>query len=588
MVLKAFALHLVPSFLSGRGGAPWFLLNDFRRRRVVVAAPSRGVASRRQPDAGCDPKKILARAAEKPPVKSPMTMTEKILARAAERARVAPGENVWVNTDVLMTHDVCGPGTIGIFKKEFGADAKRTSASTTARSSSFPPALPLPPFPPPPLLTPSPAQVWDREKIVIIPDHYIFTADERANRNVDILRDFVQEQNIKYFYDITDRSNFQVSRWLKVETVRALKQVLQVPCRSRQGIKYFYDITDRSNFQANPDYKGVCHVALAQEGHCRPGEVLFGTDSHTCNAGAFGQFATGIGNTDAGFILGTGKCLLKVPATLRFVLDGEMPPYLLAKDLILQIIGEIGVAGGTYRAMEFTGTAVEAMTMEDRMTLCNMVIEGGGKNGVVAADKTTFAYLDGKTTLTHEPVYSDGNASFYEEYRFDVSKLNPVVAKPHSPDNRATALECRDKKVDRSYIGSCTGGKTEDFLAAAKLFHAAGKKVVVPTFLVPATQKVWMDIYTMPVPGADGKTMAQIFEEAGCDTPAAPSCAACLGGPRDTYARMNEPQVCVSTTNRNFPGRMGHKEAQIYLASPYTAAASALTGHITDPREFLG
>ncbi|CAI7891187.1 unnamed protein product [Closterium sp. NIES-53] len=444
-------------------------------------------------------------------VKSPMTMTEKILARAAERARVAPGENVWVNTDVLMTHDVCGPGTIGIFKKEFGADAK----------------------------------VWDREKIVIIPDHYIFTADERANRNVDILRDFVQEQ----------------------------------------GIKYFYDITDRSNFQANPDYKGVCHVALAQEGHCRPGEVLFGTDSHTCNAGAFGQFATGIGNTDAGFILGTGKCLLKVPATLRFVLDGEMPPYLLAKDLILQIIGEIGVAGGTYRAMEFTGTAVEAMTMEDRMTLCNMVIEGGGKNGVVAADKTTFAYLDGKTTLTHEPVYSDGNASFYEEYRFDVSKLNPVVAKPHSPDNRATALECRDKKVDRSYIGSCTGGKTEDFLAAAKLFHTAGKKVVVPTFLVPATQKVWMDIYTLPVPGADGKTMAQIFEEAGCDTPAAPSCAACLGGPRDTYARMNEPQVCVSTTNRNFPGRMGHKEAQIYLASPYTAAASALTGHITDPRD---
>eukprot|EP00475_Leptophrys_vorax_P033694 TRINITY_DN5338_c0_g1_i1.p1 TRINITY_DN5338_c0_g1~~TRINITY_DN5338_c0_g1_i1.p1 ORF type:complete len:519 (-),score=9.54 TRINITY_DN5338_c0_g1_i1:208-1764(-) len=446
-------------------------------------------------------------------VKSPMTMTEKILARAAEKTRVAPGDNVWVNTDVLMTHDVCGPGTIGIFKKEFGADAK----------------------------------VWDREKIVIIPDHYIFTADERANRNVDILRDFVNEQ----------------------------------------GIKYFYDITDRSDFKANPDYKGVCHVALAQEGHCRPGEVLFGTDSHTCNAGAFGQFATGIGNTDAGFILGTGKCLLKVPATLRFVLDGEMPPYLMAKDLILQIIGEIGVAGGTYRALEFSGTAVEAMTMEDRMTLCNMVIEGGGKNGIVAADATTFKYLEGKTELTHEPLYSDGNAGYFAEYRFDVSKLEPVVAKPHSPDNRATARECSDKKVDRAYIGSCTGGKTEDFLAAAKLFHAAGKKVVVPTFLVPATQKVWMDVYTLPVPGTGGLTCAQIFEAAGCDTPAAPSCAACLGGPRDTYARMNEPQVCVSTTNRNFPGRMGHKEAQIYLASPFTAAASALTGHITDPREFL-
>eukprot|EP00850_Spirogloea_muscicola_P015688 SM000122S25795 [mRNA] locus=s122:357929:362936:+ [translate_table: standard] len=487
-------------------------------------------------------------------VKSGMTMTEKILAKAAGKSKVSPGDNVWVNADVLMTHDVCGPGTIGIFQKEFGRDAK----------------------------------VWDPEKIVIIPDHYIFTADERANRNVDILREFAAEQNIKYFYDITDRSNFQV----------------------------------------NPNYKGVCHVALAQEGHCRPGEVLFGTDSHTCNAGAFGQFATGIGNTDAGFIMGTGKLLIKVPATMRFVLDGEMPPWLLAKDLILQIIGEISVSGGTYRAMEFAGTTVESMTMlydidqedalpylsqqlktlmEDRMTLCNMVIEGGGKNGVVAADKTTFRYLEGKTDAQYEPHYSDGSARqssdshlqfYHSEYRFDVSKLEPVVAKvsvfrmtiqvkPHSPDNRATARECKDVKIDRAYIGSCTGGKTEDFLAAAKLFHAAGQKVKVPTFLVPATQKVWMDVYTAEVPGTGGKTCAQIFEEAGCDTPASPSCAACLGGPRDTYARMNEPQVCVSTTNRNFPGRMGHKEAQIFLASPYTAAASALRGSVTDPREFL-
>jgi 3-isopropylmalate/(R)-2-methylmalate dehydratase large subunit len=181
--------------------------------------------------------------------------------------------------------------------------------------------------------------------------------------------------------------------------------------------------------QANPDYKGVCHVALAQEGHCRPGEVLFGTDSHTCNAGAFGQFATGIGNTDAGFIMGTGKLLIKVPPTLRFVLDGEMPKHLLAKDLILQIIGEISVAGATYRAMEFVGTAVDAMTMEDRMTLCNMVVEAGGKNGVVPADSTTFKYLEGKTTVPYEPVASDAEASFLQEYRFDVSKLEPVVAK---------------------------------------------------------------------------------------------------------------------------------------------------------------
>ncbi|VFQ63305.1 unnamed protein product [Cuscuta campestris] len=446
-------------------------------------------------------------------VKTDMTMTEKILAKASEKSHLIPGENVWVNVDVLMTHDVCGPGSIGIFKKEFGQDAK----------------------------------VWDREKVVIIPDHYIFTTDERANRNVDILRDFCTEQSIKYFYDIKDLGDFR----------------------------------------ANPDYKGVCHVALAQEGHTRPGEVLVGTDSHTCTAGAFGQFATGIGNTDAGFVLGTGKILLKVPPTLRFVMDGEMPDYLLAKDLILQIIGEISVAGATYKAMEFVGTTVESLTMEERMTLCNMVVEAGGKNGVIPADSTTYEYLEGRTSVPYEPVYSDARARFLSEYRFDVSKLEPLVAKPHSPDNRALARECKDVKIDRVYIGSCTGGKTEDFMAAAKIFLAAGTKVKVPTFLVPATQKVWMDVYSLPVPGSGGKTCSQIFEEAGCDTPTSPSCGACLGGPRDTYARMNEPQVCVSTTNRNFPGRMGHKEGQIYLASPFTAAASALTGFVTDPREFL-
>ncbi|KAE8670418.1 3-isopropylmalate dehydratase large subunit [Hibiscus syriacus] len=406
-------------------------------------------------------------------VKTGMTMTEKILARASEKPQLSP---------------------------EFGENAK----------------------------------VWDREKVVVIPDHYIFTSDERANRNVDILRDFCMEQNIKYFYDIKDLGNFK----------------------------------------ANPNYKGVCHVALAQEGHCRPGEcfiavmfficlqVLLGTDSHTCTAGAFGQFATGIGNTDAGFVLGTGKLLLK-------------------------IIGEISVAGATYKSMEFVGTTVESLNMEERMTLCNMVVEAGGKNGVVPADSTTFKYLEDKTSLSYEPVYSDAHASFLSEYRFDISKLEPLVAKPHSPDNRALARECKDVKIDRVYIGSCTGGKTEDFLTAAKVFLASGKKVKVPTFLVPATQKVWLDLYTLPVPGSGGKTCSQIFEEAGCDTPASPSCGACLGGPKDTYARMNEPKVCVSTTNRNFPGRMGHKEGQIYLASPYTAAASALTGYVTDPREFL-
>ena len=437
-----------------------------------------------------------------------MTMTEKIVAKAAGRSHVTPGENVWVDVDLLMTHDVCGPGTIGVFKKEFGANAK----------------------------------VWDKEKIVLIPDHYIFTADERANRNVDILRDFAQEQEIKYFYDITDRSNFK----------------------------------------ANPDYKGVCHIALAQEGHTRPGEILFGTDSHTCNAGAFGQFATGIGNTDAAFIMGTGKLLIKVPATMRFILDGEMPSYLTAKDLILQIIGDISVAGANYRTMEFAGEAIAAMTMEERMTLCNMVIEAGGKNGVIAPDQTTFDYVQARTNKPFESVYTDEDAQFYSVHRYDVSKLEPVVAKPHSPDNKDLAGNCRDVKIDRVYIGSCTGGKITDFVNAAQLLK--GKQVKVPTYIVPATQKVYEDLFTQKY---EGQTISEILLQAGCMEPAAPSCAACLGGPKDTFGRMNSAEICVSTTNRNFPGRMGEKTAQIYLASPYTAAASALTGYVTDPREFI-
>ncbi len=437
-----------------------------------------------------------------------MTLTEKILAKASDQAVVEPGQNIWVNVDLLMTHDVCGPGTIGVFKREFGAEAK----------------------------------VWDSEKIVLIPDHYIFTADERANRNVDILRDFAREQSIKYFYDITDRADFK----------------------------------------ANPDYKGVCHVALAQEGHTRPGEVLFGTDSHTCNAGAFGQFATGIGNTDAGFIMGTGKLLIKVPATMQFILNGTLPDYLLAKDLILQIIGDIGVAGATYRTMEFAGETVQNLTMEERMTLCNMAIEAGGKNGTIAADETTYDYLRSRTNKSFESFYSDSDAKFYSSYTYDVSQLEPVVAKPHSPDNRALARECSDVKIDRVYIGSCTGGKTTDFINAARILK--GQKVKVPTYLVPATQKVYEDLFTQKYAG---QTLSEIFIESGCIEPAAPSCAACLGGPKDTFGRMNSAEVCVSTTNRNFPGRMGEKNAQIYLASPYTAAASALTGYVTDPREFL-
>ena len=432
----------------------------------------------------------------------PMTMTEKILAGHSGKDGVAPGENVWVDVDVLMTHDVCGPGTFGVFKKHFGKDAR----------------------------------VWDREKLVLIPDHYIFTTDALANRNVDVLRDFAKEQDVKYFYDV-----------------------------------------------GTANYKGVCHIALPEEGHTRPGEVLLGTDSHTCTAGAFGEFATGIGNTDAGFVLGTGKLWLKVPPTMRFVFHGQLPPYLMAKDLILAVIGDIGVDGATYRAMEFDGDGIFALNIEERMTLCNMAIEAGGKNGIIAPDQITFDYVNKRNAgqKPYQAVYTDAGAKFIHEKVYDVTKLEPVIARPHSPDNRAFVSEVRGTKLDRAYIGSCTGGKLTDFRAAAGLLR--GKEVRIDTFVVPATTEVARGLDTETI---GGQTLRQIFLSAGAKIGDA-SCAACLGGPSDTFGRLNTPLSCISTTNRNFPGRMGHKEAKVFLASPLTVAASALSGTIADPRDLL-
>ena len=430
-----------------------------------------------------------------------MTMTEKILARRAGKHEISPGDNIWVSVDVLMTHDVCGPGTIGVFHENFGRQAK----------------------------------VWDPSKVVIIPDHYIFTADKMAHRNVDVLREFVREQGIPHFYDVG---------------------------------------TDR--------YKGVCHIALPEEGHTRPGEILLGTDSHTCTAGAFGEFATGVGNTDAGFVLGTGKLWLKVPETMRFVFEGELPPYLMAKDLILKVIGDIGVDGATYRTMEFGGDGVYSLGIEERMTLCNMVIEAGGKNGIIAPDEVTLNYVRARTDQPFEVVTNDSGANFHSTRVYKTRQIEPGVAKPHSPDNYSPARDLKDVKLDRAYIGSCTGGKTGDFKAAARILK--GNKVKVDTFIVPATSEVARSLKKETI---DGKLLETIFQEAGCHV-GPPSCAACLGGPADTLGRLNKSEVCISTTNRNFPGRMGSKTAQVYLASPYTVAASAITGRVTDPREFLG
>ncbi len=429
-----------------------------------------------------------------------MTITEKIFAASSKRESVSPGENLWLDVDVLMTHDVCGPPTFAIWKKEFGDKAK----------------------------------IWDKNKLVIFPDHYIFTKNEHANRNVDLLRKFAVEYDLPNYYDVG---------------------------------------TER--------YKGVCHIALAQEGYNVPGTVLIGTDSHTCTSGAFGMFSTGVGNTDAAFILGTGKIWEKVPQSMKFTFNGTMPEYLTAKDLILQILGDITTDGATYRAMEFDGEAIASLNMYERMTLTNMAIEAGGMNGIIAVDETTRKFLKETGVNVYKEFNSDPDAVYHSKYVYDVSRLEPLVAKPHSPDNRDAVRNVAGTKITKCYIGSCTGGKITDFRYAAKIL--LGEKVKVPTFIVPASITVAKQLEEETIAGISFK---EIFLNAGC-TIAESSCAACLGGPSDTIGRSVDGDVVISTTNRNFPGRMGSRSSQVYLASPLTVAASAVRGEIRDPREFF-
>ncbi len=446
-----------------------------------------------------------------------MTLTEKLLARAGGKAKVQAGDNVWVNADVLMTHDVCGPGTIGVFKREFGKTAK----------------------------------VWNRERVVIIPDHYIFTSDSKSNRNVDILRDFSREQDLPYFYDVIDDPN---GEWKFDATKGNLKR------------------------QYGSNYAGVCHTALPAKGHTRPGEVLFGTDSHTCMAGAFNQFATGIGNTDAGFVMGTGKLLIKVPETMHFRLEGKLQPGVMAKDIILHCIGEIGFDGATYRAMQFDGSGVASLSMDDRMTIANMAIEAGGKNAIFEFDARTAEYVDARVKLngtkaSYTPVEPDANQSFVYEYVLNLDTLEPTVACHPDPGQRKKAKDM-DMKLDRAYVGSCTGGKTSDFVEFARILR--GKKVAIDTFGVPATPDIVRELQSTRW---GNKTIWQILEDAGVRMTENAGCAACLGGPVDTFGRINQAGLkCISATNRNFPGRMGDKESQVFLASPMTVAASALAG----------
>lgn len=379
------------------------------------------------------------------------------------------------------------------------------------------------------------AKVWNADRFIMIPDHFTYSADPQANQNIRVMREFAKEQNIKYFYDV-----------------------------------------------GTPEYKGVCHIGLAEGGHTRPGEVLLGTDSHTVTAGAFGTFAIGVGITDGAFALGSGEIPLMVPKTLRVNYVGKKKQSVQAKDLILALMKILGVAGATYNAIEFGGSVIDELSVEERMTICNMVVECGAKNGIMVPNQATLNYLAQRTQEPWSVVRPDNNAVYERTIEIDVTLLTSQIARPHTPDNVTPVTELENVAISQAYIGSCTGGKTEDFIAAAKVLN--GRKVTIPTFAVPATKEVFHNLITTRI---GDLSVYEILTRAGVKLSSEPGCAACCGGPADTFGRVNDPISVISTTNRNFVGRMGHKGAMVYLASPYAVAAAAIGGTITNPERYL-
>lgn len=368
-------------------------------------------------------------------------------------------------------------------------------------------------------------KVFDAEKIVVTPDHFQPAKDIKSAELHKRLDGWARRHKIKYYYKLG----------------RA----------------------------------GVCHALLPEQGHIRPGEVIVGSDSHTCTYGAFAAFSTGIGSTDAAAAIATGQLWFKVPGSMKFVLNGSLGAGVYSKDVVLAVIARIGTDGALYKAMEFVGPALGEMSMEARMTITNMAIEAGAKSGVIGFDETTKQYLDehlkDKTDYT---VYeSDSDAKYEKEEEFDCSAIEPMVALPDLPSGGVSIGECAGKEMDQAYIGSCTNGRIEDLRIAANIIK--GKQVAIRTLIVPATPTIWKQ--------AIDEGLVDIFYEAGCVI-SAPTCGACLGGFMGILA---SGEKCVSTTNRNFVGRMGHPESEVYLASPATAAASAIEGKLVDPRSFL-
>ena len=365
-------------------------------------------------------------------------------------------------------------------------------------------------------------KVFDPTKIALVPDHYVPNKDIKSAEQAKQVRDFAREQGITHYYE--------------------------VGCM------------------------GVEHALLPEQGVVGAGDLIIGADSHTCTYGALGAFSTGVGSTDAAVGYATGKAWFKVPESLLFKIDGQLAPGVTGKDVILYIIGMIGVDGALYKAMEFTGSAIRTMSMDQRLSISNMAIEAGGKAGLIEVDDITRAYMDGRTERPYTEYHSDPDAVYAHVYEIDAADIPATVAWPHLPSNTRPAAESRDVKIDQAVIGSCTNGRLEDMEAAYNILKGKHIAKGVRGIIIPATMAVYKECILR------GWTTA--FIDAGCIV-STPTCGPCLGGYMGILAAGER---CVSTTNRNFVGRMGHVDSEVYLASPATAAASALTGYITDPR----
>ncbi|QJW47549.1 3-isopropylmalate dehydratase large subunit [bacterium BFN5] len=417
-----------------------------------------------------------------------MTMTEKILARHAGLAVVEPGQLIKCKVDLVLGNDITAPPAI----KEFDKIGR---------------------------------PVFDREKIVLVPDHFTPNKDIKSAEMAKTVRQFAKQHEIVHYFEV-----------------------------GRMGIE---------------------HVLLPEVGLVAPGEVIIGADSHTCTYGAVGAFATGVGSTDMGAAMATGDTWFKVPSAIKVELTGSLPKWVTGKDIILTLIGMIGVDGARYQSLEFTGEGLDSLTMTDRLTIANMAIEAGAKNGIFPVDAVTRAYIEGRVTKAYEEIHADADANYAEVVTIDLNQLTPVVALPHLPENVRKIADVAETNIDQVIIGSCTNGRIEDLEQAAKILAGHTVHPSVRAIIIPGSQSVYLE--------AMQRGFIETFIKAGAVV-STPTCGPCLGGHMGILAAGER---AVATTNRNFRGRMGHVDSEVYLAGPYVAAASAVLGRIAAPEEVL-